>query len=114
MSWHSADETFPQFWSRNPRFQNLYEPTTDVPEVDPKMMIGVWVPGVAFSKKGERLGMGGGFYDAFLSTYPHLLKIAIAAEFQFFESLPEQRPDEPKMNIIIKENDIVFLSSPRK
>ena len=59
----------------------------------------VLLPLVAFDKQGNRLGMGGGFYDA---TFAHLresdnrpLFIGLAHEFQMVEQLPSDPWDLP-------------------
>ncbi len=59
----------------------------------------VLLPLVAFDLKGNRLGMGGGFYDA---TFSHLRSnknrpvfIGLAYELQKLESLPSDRWDLP-------------------
>lgn len=50
----------------------------------------VVVPGVAFDKKNNRLGRGGGYYDAFLKTLPSRIPtIGLAFDFQIVKILPQ-------------------------
>lgn len=58
------------------------------------------VPLVGFDKHGNRMGMGGGFYDRTLSGwhkghYPQLLPIGLALDCQQVEQLPKQPWDVP-------------------
>ena len=62
----------------------------------------ILVPGVGFSKKGERLGRGAGFYDRFLNRYPDALRVGIAFEYQLTESLPVDPWDE-KIDVILTD-----------
>jgi len=54
----------------------------------------VIVPGVAFDKKGNRLGRGKGCYDRFLNMLPtDTPSIGLAFDFQIIPSLPSQKHD---------------------
>jgi 5-formyltetrahydrofolate cyclo-ligase len=51
----------------------------------------VVVPGVAFDRKNNRLGRGGGYYDRFLGSLPaHIPTIGLAFDFQIVDALPSQ------------------------
>ncbi len=107
MNWHVADESVAEHWVRCSSMKNLFEPHHDLPEIDPERMAGVWVPGVAFSERGERMGTGGGFYDTFLAHHPELFRVAVAADFQLLPELPGQRPDEPRMSAIVGQDRVL-------
>lgn len=54
-----------------------------------KMINLVIVPGIAFDKKGNRLGHGTGYYDRFLSKFSKdVPTIGLAFDFQIVDSLP--------------------------
>lgn len=72
-----------------PGYYNIPEPDTKYPALESDIII---VPGVAFSKKGERLGYGGGFYDRFLAEN-NIYSIGVGYDFQIFDSLPVEAHD---------------------
>ena len=74
----------------------------DVHPFPPSEIELVIVPGVAFDKKGGRIGFGGGFYDNFLSGLP-AYRIGLAYEMQIVEELSLDEWDEPLDMIITEE-----------
>ena len=49
----------------------------------------VVVPGLAFDRKNNRLGRGGGYYDRFLKKLPSSAStVGLAFDFQIVENLP--------------------------
>lgn len=46
------------------------------------------IPGVAFDKKGNRLGRGKGYYDRLLPQIPSAYKVGICFPFQMTEEVP--------------------------
>jgi len=54
----------------------------------------VIVPGIAFDKRGNRLGRGKGYYDYFLKRLnSHTASIGLAFDFQILPSLPATTTD---------------------
>ena len=70
----------------------------------PDMFDLVIVPGVAFDRKGGRLGKGKGFYDRFLEI-TSALRLALAFDCQLIETVPTELHDIP-MNAILSESGI--------
>ena len=61
--------------------------------VPPQEIDCVLVPGVAFGLDGARLGMGGGYYDAFLPKAGQAARIALAFHCQIAERIPQETYD---------------------
>jgi len=59
------------------------------------------IPGLAFSKSGERLGLGKGFYDKFLSKHPKLFRIGLAYAFQISQKEWELEAHDEPMDFVV-------------
>ena len=70
------------------------EPIADAPVAEDKTAL-VLMPGLAFTKKGDRMGYGGGFYDRFLAEEPEHPTLALCYDFQMVDSLPTEAFDIP-------------------
>ena len=64
------------------------------------------VPGIAFDKKGNRLGYGKGFYDRLLSG-KRIFSIGLAYSFQLLENLPYDKYDK-RLDAIASEDGIHY------
>jgi len=63
----------------------------------------VLVPGVAFTRAGDRLGYGGGFYDGQLAKLPAAArKVAAGFSLQVLDSLPTG-PRDVKVDAVVTE-----------
>ncbi len=69
--------------------------------IDIKNLDLVIVPGLAFDKKGNRLGRGKGCYDYFLKKLPNKIpSIGLAYNFQILPSIPTTKTDISVDNVI--------------
>lgn len=59
------------------------------------------IPGIAFDRRGMRIGFGAGYYDRLLESFTGL-KIGLCYDFQVYDSLPHDKHDIP-MDIIVTE-----------
>jgi len=53
----------------------------------------LFMPLVAFTAKGDRLGQGGGFYDKWLAAHPDTIRIGLAWDVQQVPDLPVEPHD---------------------
>lgn len=58
------------------------------------------VPGVAFDRKGNRLGRGRGYYDRFLCQHLSVKRIGICFDFQMVDEVPSE-PFDIRMDEVI-------------
>ena len=68
----------------------LMQGTEDAPVVEPDVL---FMPLVAFTSRGERLGQGGGFYDKWLGAHPDVTRIGLAWDMQEVAELPVEPHD---------------------
>lgn len=89
----------------------ILEPKKEyIREVAPKLIDLVLMPGVAFDRRGYRIGYGGGYYDRFLTKIDKSVsKIALAFELQMVPRVKEGRYDIP-VDYIITEKEIIKAS----
>lgn len=67
-----------------------FQPSADAEEAFPDV---AFVPLLAFTPNGERLGQGGGHYDRWLDDNPAVLAIGLAWDSQLVDSLPIEAHD---------------------
>lgn len=67
-----------------PNIWSIPEPQNGVQIKDSQIQV-VFVPLLAFDKKGHRVGYGKGFYDLFLKSCPNAIKIGLS----FFDAVDE-------------------------
>jgi len=74
----------------------------------------VVVPGVAFDKKGGRIGFGGGFYDRLLVRFSEIKNevkfVGLAFECQIVERVPREQHDV-LVDFIITEKRVIFCKN---
>ena len=68
----------------------------------------VIVPGVAFSRKGARLGHGGGYYDRFFyEKAPQAYRVAVAFSCQIMDDIPMEDHDVLMHRIVTEKESII-------
>ena len=87
------------------------DPARATPTDDAELDL-VLVPGIAFDRRGWRIGFGAGLYDRFLSgvTAP---RVALAFSLQILDSLPVEPHDEP-VDWIVTEGETIACRAIRE
>lgn len=95
----------PEKWARSKHgFQEPIEGTV----VPKDSLRGFLIPGVAFSRKGQRIGRGKGFYDRALEGV-QALKVGVCYSFQMFNELPVEDHDI-NMDVVVTDQEILWLT----
>ena len=88
-----------------PGAYGVLEPRADlVSPFDINRLDIVLVPGIAFDRRGRRLGRGRGYYDRFLKALPPRVKrYGLAFDFQLFDTIPAGDSDACVDQVITNE-----------
>lgn len=84
----------------------LLTPPLEAELVVPDLIV---VPGLAFTKEGERLGRGAGYFDRYLENFKGT-RVGVCFELQLREQLPSEGHDE-KVDVVVTEAGIYNRSS---
>jgi 5-formyltetrahydrofolate cyclo-ligase len=98
-----ADDIIPVELAENTGFAvgdfNILEPQNEPYTGDYDLIV---VPGVAFDRKGNRIGRGRGYYDRFLCKHLNVKRIGICFDFQLVDEVPVEDND-------IKMDEVISL-----
>lgn len=68
----------------------------------------IFLPGLAFDLKGNRLGQGGGWYDRALEDLPaQVICVGVSFDFQIVDALPHE-PHDRNVSLIVTEERIAY------
>jgi 5-formyltetrahydrofolate cyclo-ligase len=80
----------------------LREPLAGAPAIELPGIAAFLMPGLAFDRRGGRIGWGRGHYDATLAAAPDALRVGLAFDFQLVDGVPCEAHDAP-LHVIITE-----------
>lgn len=80
----------------------IREPVTSGPEIALASIDLMFVPGIAFDRRGARVGWGRGHYDATIAAAPHARRIGLAFECQVIDHVPSE-PHDALLHAIVTE-----------
>ena len=86
--------------SLEPGAYGILQPVEGCPELDYRNLELIIAPGLAFTRRGERLGYGGGFYDRFMERHRHATVCALTYNCLMLDELPVKDHDLPVDHVI--------------
>ena len=90
----------------------ILEPLPDAPLLLPEEIDLGLIPCVSGNEAGQRLGYGGGFYDAYLAKAP-FLRVLLCRKAMMTAPIPVE-PHDAAMDVVVSEDGAVYCSSRKK
>lgn len=75
----------------------LYQPAASAKELAPDVL---FVPLIAFTADGNRLGQGGGHYDRWVADHPQAIRIGLGWDIQEVDALPLE-PHDQRLHAVV-------------
>jgi 5-formyltetrahydrofolate cyclo-ligase len=101
---HSLDDLAPGSFG-------ILEPKTETEPIAMHQLDLIVLPGVAFDRRGHRLGYGKGYYDRALSAAGNQAKrVGLAYDFQLVEQLPVFEHDM-QLDLLATETEVLSFAS---
>lgn len=75
--------------------------------VEPTQLDCILVPGLAFDRRGGRMGMGAGYYDRYLQQIAVEKRIGIAWDNQLLEGMLPMAPHDEWMHTIVTSSESI-------
>ncbi len=69
------------------------------------------VPGLAFDRRGFRIGYGGGFYDRFLAAFPGV-SVGLCRDAALLPALPGLEPHDQPVAAVVTESEVLRPGRP--
>lgn len=66
----------------------------------------VLTPGLGFTRQGDRMGLGAGYYDRWFARHPQGQRLALAYACQIVPELPTEPTDCP-VDILVTEHEVI-------
>jgi len=81
------------------------------PAIDPTEVDLVLLPGVAFDRRGGRLGHGAGFYDRLLpGLRPDCVRVAAAFSLQVVPEVPVEPHDQRFQHLVTEDGEVMLTN----
>ena len=90
----------------------ILEPSPNAPLLQPDEIDLGLIPCVSGNEAGQRLGYGGGFYDAYLAKAP-FLRVLLCRNAMMTAPIPME-PYDAAMDIVVSEDGAVHCRSRKK
>jgi 5-formyltetrahydrofolate cyclo-ligase len=91
-----------------PNEMGILQPRESAPPVLSAELDLIIMPGIAFTRQGDRLGFGGGFYDTYLQDRS-LPVMGLAYDFQMIPEIPRE-PHDCRVDCIVTKSGIIMSS----
>lgn len=86
----------------------ILEPKREKKAINKNQLDLIIFPGVAFDKKGYRIGYGAGYYDKFMKDiHNEVFKVALCYDFQIVNNVPYEEHDVRVSCILTEKREIV-------
>lgn len=82
---------------------STHQPADEGRSVEPALIL---CPLLGFDRTGGRLGQGGGHYDRYFATHPHILRIGVGWSVQEVDAIPAESTDA-RLDAVLTEQEFI-------